>query len=140
MHSVLDRYGACSGGSRNISGHNQFAMSLERTIANLHCKPAALHFTSGYNANDYALTVLGTQLPECVFFSDASNHASIIEGIRHSRAKKMVWKHNDLEDLETKLASVPFEVPKIICFESIYSMCGENLPIDAPCLGSCYCD
>lgn len=124
MHAVLEQYGACSGGSRNISGHNQFAISLEKTLAKLHCKPAALYFGSGYNANDCALTVLGSQLPDCVFLSDASNHASIIEGIRHSRAKKLVWKHNDLDDLERKLASLPPGVPKIICFESIYSMCG----------------
>lgn len=125
MRSILDRYGACSGGSRNISGHNQFAILLEHTLARLHSKPAALYFGSGYNANDCALTVLGSQLPECVFLSDASNHASIIEGIRHSRAKKLVWKHNDLIDLEKKLASLPVGIPKIICFESIYSMCGE---------------
>ena len=126
MHSVLDRYGACSGGSRNISGHNQFAISLERTLAQLHCKQAALYFGSGYNANDCALTVLGSQLPDCVFLSDASNHASIIEGIRHSRASKLVWKHNDLGDLEEKLASIPRGVPKVICFESVYSMCGKQ--------------
>ena len=125
MHAILDRYGACSGGSRNISGHNQFAISLEKTIAKLHCKPAALCFTSGFNANDCALTVLGSQLPNCVFFSDISNHSSIIEGIRHSGARKCVWKHNCLQDLEEKLALVPQRVPKIICFESIYSICGK---------------
>ena len=126
MHAVLDRYGACSGGSRNISGHNQFAVSLENTLARLHSKPAALYFSSGFNANDCALTVLGSHLPDCVFFSDATNHASIIEGIRHSRAKKCVWKHNNLQDLEEKLASVPLGTPKVICFESVYSMCGKN--------------
>ncbi|KAL8921541.1 MAG: hypothetical protein Q9208_005695 [Pyrenodesmia sp. 3 TL-2023] len=133
MHAVLEQYGACSGGSRNISGHNQFATSLEKTLAKLHCKPAALYFGSGYNANDCTLTVLGSQLPDCVFLSDASNHASIIEGIRHSRAKKLVWKHNDLDDLERKLASLPTRVPKIICFESIYSMCGTVGPIAEIC-------
>ncbi|KAL9596090.1 MAG: hypothetical protein Q9219_006038 [cf. Caloplaca sp. 3 TL-2023] len=133
MHAVLDRYGACSGGSRNISGHNQFAISLERTLAQLHSKPAALCFASGYNANDCALTVLGTQLPDCVFLSDASNHSSIIDGIRHSRAKKLIWKHNDLKDLEDKIASIPVGVPKIICFESIYSMCGTVGPIAGIC-------
>jgi 5-aminolevulinate synthase len=125
MHTILDRYGACSGGSRNISGHNKFAVALERTLANLHTKPAALYFSSGYTANDCALTVLGSQLPNCVFFSDQSNHASIIEGIRHSRARKVIWKHNDLEDLERKLAAVPFGTPKVIAFESVYSMCGS---------------
>ena len=125
MHIVLDKYGACSGGSRNISGHNQFAVALERTLANLHTKPAALYFSSGYTANDCTLTVLGSQLPDCVFFSDASNHASMIEGIRHSQARKVIWKHNDLKDLEQKLAAVPFETPKVIAFESVYSMCGS---------------
>lgn len=126
MHTVLDRYGACSGGSRNISGHNQFAIALEKTLAQLHSKPAALCFGSGYSANDCALTVLGSQIPDCVFLSDASNHSSIIDGIRHSRAKKLIWKHNDLQDLEEKLASIPTGIPKIICFESVYSMCGKS--------------
>ncbi|KAL9024520.1 MAG: hypothetical protein Q9196_006457 [Gyalolechia fulgens] len=126
MHSVLDRYGACSGGSRNISGHNQFAIALEKTLAQLHSKPAALCFGSGYSANDCALTVLGSHIPDCVFLSDASNHSSIIDGIRHSRARKLIWKHNDLDDLEEKLASIPLGIAKIICFESIYSMCGKN--------------
>ena len=129
MHEVLDRYGANSGGSRNISGHNQFAISLEKTLAELHSKPAALYFCSGFSANDCALTVLGSQLPGCVFFSDASNHASIIEGIRHSGAKKLIWKHNDLHDLEIKLASIPRGIPKIVCFESIYSMCGKAISL-----------
>ena len=133
MHTVLDRYGSCSGGSRNISGHNQFAVSLEKTLAELHGKEAALYSTSGYNANDGALTVLGTQLPDCIFFSDSSNHASIIEGIRHSRANKMIWRHNDLADLENKLMSAPPGVPKLICFESIYSMCGTVAPIREIC-------
>lgn len=133
MQTVLNRYGACSGGSRNISGHNQFAVSLEKTLAELHGKEAALYSNSGYNANDAALTVLGSQLPDCVFFSDASNHASIIDGIRHSGAKKMIWRHNDLLDLEAKLASVSPGTPKIICFESIYSMCGTVGPIREIC-------
>lgn len=129
MHKVLDKYGACSGGSRNISGNNKFSLALERTLADSHRKPAALSFTSGYNANDCALMVLGSYLSNCFLFSDASNHSSIIEGIRRSKAKKFVWKHNDLEDLEAKLAAVPEDVPKIICFESIYSMCGELLVV-----------
>ncbi|KAF9879506.1 hypothetical protein CkaCkLH20_03049 [Colletotrichum karsti] len=133
MHAVLDRYGACSGGSRNISGHNRFAVSLERTLAKLHGKESALYFSSGYVANDSALTVLGQQLPGCVFLSDASNHSSIIEGIRHSGANKLVWRHNDLDDLERKLAAIPPGVPKIICFESIYSMCGTVAPITEIC-------
>lgn len=133
MHKVLDQYGACSGGSRNISGHNEFAVSLEKTLAELHGKESALYFSSGYNANHGVLTTLGQHLPGCVFLSDASNHASIIEGIRHSGAQKLIWKHNDLQDLEKKLASLPPGVPKIICFESIYSMCGTVAPIEAIC-------
>lgn len=125
MHAVLDKYGACSGGSRNISGHNKHAIALEDTLARLHNKEASLYLNSGYTANDCALTVLGSQLPSCVFLSDASNHASIIEGIRHSGASKMIWGHNDLEDLENKLKSISKNTPKIIVFESVYSMCGE---------------
>ncbi|KAI1880475.1 hypothetical protein JX265_002096 [Neoarthrinium moseri] len=133
MHAALDKYGACSGGSRNISGHNQFAVSLEKALAKLHRKEAALYFSSGYNANDCALTVLGQQLPGCVFLSDASNHSSIIEGIRHSGARKSVWRHNDLVDLESKLAAIPLGTPKVVCFESIYSMCGTVAPIAEVC-------
>lgn len=126
MHSVLDKYGACSGGSRNISGHNQFAEALEASIARLHAKDAALHFTSGYTANTCALTVLGQNLPGVVIFSDASNHASMIDGIRQSGASKLIWKHNDLRDLEEKLKIFPKSLPKIIAFESVYSMCGKQ--------------
>ncbi|OQE34919.1 hypothetical protein PENCOP_c015G02109 [Penicillium coprophilum] len=133
MHKVLDKYGACSGGSRNISGHNQYAIALEDVLARLHMKQAALYFNSGYTANDCALTVIGSQLPGCVFLSDASNHASIIEGIRHSGAKKMIWRHNDIEDLEAKLKTIPKDTPKIIAFESVYSMCGTVSPIAKIC-------
>lgn len=133
MTAVLEKYGACSGGSRNISGHNQFAVELEKTLANLHSKPAALYFNSGYTANDVTLTVLGQQLPDCVFLSDQSNHASIIEGMRRSGARKMIWRHNDVADLEAKLAALPRYVPKIIVFESVYSMCGTVAPIEAIC-------
>lgn len=127
MHEVLDIYGACSGGSRNISGHNQFAITLEDTLARLHGKQAALYFNSGYTANDCALTVIGSQLPGCVFLSNRSNHASIIKGIRHSGAKKLIWSHNDIQDLEAKLKSIPRDTPKVIVFESVYSMCGKCL-------------
>ncbi|PLB38218.1 5-aminolevulinate synthase [Aspergillus candidus] len=133
MHAVLDKYGACSGGSRNISGHNKHAIALEDTLAQLHNKEASLYLNSGYTANDCALTVLGSQLPGCVFLSDASNHASIIEGIRHSGASKKIWGHNDLEDLENKLKSIPKDTPKIIVFESVYSMCGTVSPIEKIC-------
>ncbi|KAF2475159.1 5-aminolevulinate synthase [Lindgomyces ingoldianus] len=133
MHTVLDKYGACSGGSRNISGHNQWAEALEKSILKLHAKEAALTFTSGYVANESALVVLGSHLPDCVFLSDASNHSSLIEGIRKSTAAKLVWKHNDLCDLERKLASIPLQVPKIVVFESVYSMCGTVAPISEIC-------
>lgn len=133
MHSTLDKYGAGAGGTRNISGHNQHAIALEATLAKLHAKEAALSFTSCYVANDATLATLCSKLPGCVILSDSMNHASMIQGIRHSGAKKMVFKHNDLVDLETKLASLPSDVPKLIAFESVYSMCGSVGPIEAIC-------
>ncbi|KAH8780388.1 pyridoxal phosphate-dependent transferase [Hyaloscypha finlandica] len=133
MHETLDEYGAGAGGTRNISGHNQHAVSLEATIAKLHAKDAALVFTSCYVANDATLATLGSKLPNCVILSDSLNHASMIQGIRHSGAKKLVFKHNDLADLEAKLASLPPDVPKIIAFESVYSMCGSIGPIEGIC-------
>ncbi|RFU26428.1 hypothetical protein B7463_g9917, partial [Scytalidium lignicola] len=133
MHETLEEYGAGAGGTRNISGHNRHALELEASIAKLHKKDAALVFSSCYVANDATLGVLGSKLPDCVFFSDSLNHASMIQGIRHSGAKKMVFKHNDLADLEAKLASVPRDVPKIIAFESVYSMCGSIGPIEGIC-------
>jgi 5-aminolevulinate synthase len=133
MHETLDKYGAGAGGTRNISGHNQHAVALEKTLANLHGKEGALVFTSCYVANDATLATLGSKLPDCVILSDSMNHASMIQGIRHSGAKKMVFKHNDLVDLESKLASLPPEQPKIIAFESVYSMCGSVAPIAEIC-------
>ncbi|TVY87854.1 5-aminolevulinate synthase, mitochondrial [Lachnellula willkommii] len=133
MHETLDEYGAGAGGTRNISGHNQHAVSLEASIAKLHAKDAALVFTSCYVANDATLATLGSKLPNCVILSDSLNHASMIQGIRHSGAKKMVFQHNDLADLEAKLASLPSDVPKIIAFESVYSMCGSIGPIEGIC-------
>ncbi|KAL1957675.1 hypothetical protein VTO42DRAFT_5652 [Malbranchea cinnamomea] len=133
MHETLDTYGAGAGGTRNISGHNKHAVGLENTLAKLHGKDAALVFSSCYVANDATLATLGSKLPDCVILSDSLNHASMIQGIRHSGAKKMVFKHNDLVDLETKLASLPRSVPKIIAFESVYSMCGSIAPIEAIC-------
>src|SRR5882757_5314222 len=100
MHKTLDEYGAGAGGTRNISGHNQHSIRLEAGLAKLHSKPAALVFSSCFVANDATLATLGSKLPECVILSDSMNHASMIQGIRHSGAKKMVFKHNDLEDLE----------------------------------------
>ncbi|KAF2463725.1 5-aminolevulinate synthase-like protein [Lindgomyces ingoldianus] len=133
MHETLDTYGAGAGGTRNISGHNQHAMALEGTIAKLHAQEAALVFSSCYVANDATLATLGSKLPNCVILSDSLNHASMIQGIRHSGAKKMVFKHNDVADLEAKLASIPPEYPKIIAFESVYSMCGSIGPIAEIC-------
>ncbi|KAI9862960.1 MAG: mitochondrial 5-aminolevulinate synthase [Trichoglossum hirsutum] len=133
MHETLDMYGAGAGGTRNISGHNQHALALEATVAKLHAKESALVFSSCYVANDATLATLGSKMPNCVFLSDSSNHASMIQGIRHSGAKKLVFKHNDVADLEAKLASLPPGVPKIIAFESVYSMCGSIGPIAEIC-------
>ncbi|KAJ5518870.1 Aminotransferase class I/classII [Penicillium expansum] len=133
MHKTLDTYGAGAGGTRNISGHNKHAVALEETLAKLHGKEAALVFSSCYVANDATLATLGSKMPDCVILSDSLNHASMIQGIRHSGAKKMVFKHNDLEDLEAKLASLPLSTPKIIAFESVYSMCGSIAPIEKIC-------
>lgn len=108
-------------------------LALEKELASLHRKPAALVFSSCYVANDATLSTLGSKLPGLVYFSDASNHASMIQGIRHSGAKKVIFKHNDLEDLENKLKMCPRETPKIIAFESVYSMCGSIGPISEIC-------
>ncbi|KAF2163459.1 hypothetical protein M409DRAFT_68405 [Zasmidium cellare ATCC 36951] len=133
MHETLDMYGSGAGGTRNISGHNQHAMALEGTLAQLHAKESALVFSSCYVANDATLATLGSKFPNCVILSDSMNHASMIQGIRHSGAKKLVFKHNDTADLESKLASLPADVPKIIAFESVYSMCGSIGPIEEIC-------
>lgn len=133
MHKTLDTYGAGSGGTRNISGHNQHAVELEATLANLHGKEAALMFTSCFVANDATLSTLCSKLPGCTILSDASNHASMIEGIRHAKAEKVIFKHNDLEDLEAKLAALPASSPKVIAFESVYSMSGSVGPIKEIC-------
>ncbi|KAJ5183096.1 hypothetical protein N7492_000712 [Penicillium capsulatum] len=133
MHQTLDNYGAGAGGTRNISGHNKHAVALEDTLAKLHGKESALVFSSCFVANDATLATLGSKMPDCVILSDSLNHASMIQGIRHSGTKKMVFKHNDLQDLEAKLASLPLHVPKIIAFESVYSMCGSIAPIAEMC-------
>ncbi len=133
MHETLDEYGAGAGGTRNISGHNRHAVELEQTLAALHAKEAALVFSSCYVANDATLATLGSKLPDCVILSDSLNHASMIQGIRHSGTRKIVFKHNDVADLEAKLAALPLHVPKIIAFESVYSMCGSIGPIEAIC-------
>ncbi|KAF9263605.1 5-aminolevulinate synthase [Marasmius fiardii PR-910] len=133
MHRTLDRYGHGAGGTRNIAGNGALHLGLEQELANLHRKEAALVFSSCYVANDATLSTLGSKLPGCILFSDKMNHASMIQGMRHSGAKKVIFNHNDLEDLENKLKMYPKDTPKIIAFESVYSMCGSIGPIKDIC-------
>ncbi|HUZ73649.1 MAG TPA: 5-aminolevulinate synthase [Stellaceae bacterium] len=133
MHAALDGAGAGAGGTRNISGTTHYHVLLERELADLHAKPAALVFTSGYVANDAALSTLASQLPGCIVFSDALNHNSMIEGIRHGRTEKQIFRHNDPADLERRLAAADPSRAKLVAFESVYSMDGDIAPIGALC-------
>ncbi|MFO1123481.1 MAG: 5-aminolevulinate synthase [Hyphomicrobiales bacterium] len=133
MHDALDHVGAGSGGTRNISGTTHYHVELEQELADLHGKDAALLFNSGYMSNEATLSTLARILPDCVILSDALNHASMIEGIRQGRCEKHVWKHNDLRDLERLLKGIPAGRPRVIAFESVYSMDGDIAPIGEIC-------
>ena len=133
MQDSLQRSGAGAGGTRNISGTSHAHVELERELAAWHGKQAALLFTSGYIANEAALGTLPKLLPGCIIFSDALNHASMINGIRASGAEKQIFRHNDLAHLAELLAAAPADRPKLVAFESVYSMDGDIAPIGAIC-------
>jgi 5-aminolevulinate synthase len=134
MHTALDQTGSGSGGTRNISGTSHYHVALEIELAKLHAKPSALLFSSAYVANEWTLIALSKIIPNIVFLSDSKNHASLIQGILHSNAPKMIWTHNDMSDLEEKLKEANSQnlVP-VIVFESVYSMDGDVSPISSVC-------
>ena len=134
MHTALDQTGSGSGGTRNIGGTSHYHVALENELAQLHSTGAALLFTSAYVANEWSLVALSSIIPNIVFLSDSKNHASLIQGIRHSGAPKVIWQHNDMSDLEEKLAEAAArnQVPCIV-FESVYSMDGDVSPISSIC-------
>jgi 5-aminolevulinate synthase len=133
MHEAIDRVGAGAGGTRNISGTSHYHVLLEHELADLHGKQRALLFTSGYVANEAAISTLAGQIADCIVFSDAANHASMIQGIRHSGAEYQIFRHNDPVDLENRLVGADPWRPKIVCFESIYSMDGDIAPVAEIC-------
>lgn len=130
---ALERSGAGAGGTRNISGTTRYHVELEESLADLHNKEAALVFSSGYVSNEGSLGTLGKMLPDCIIFSDAMNHASMIHGVRDARCEKHIFRHNDVEHLEELLKAVDPSRPKIIAFESVYSMDGDISPIEEIC-------
>ena len=133
MEQALRGLGAGAGGTRNISGNSHLHLLLERELADLHGREAALVFTSGYVANEAVLSTLAREMPGTVVLSDAQNHASMIAGIRHSRAEKHIFRHNDPDDLARLLDRIDPDRPKLVCFESVYSMDGDIAPIGALC-------
>ena len=134
MHTALDQTGSGSGGTRNIGGTSHYHVALEGELARLHNKPSALLFTSAYVANEWTLISLSNIIPDLCFLSDSKNHASLIQGIVHSKAEKKIWTHNDMADLESKLKEcVKQKLTPCIVFESVYSMDGDVSPITSVC-------